>query len=122
MIEKGIITKMIAYGDRTKEGTILYFSTLNPSKEIKIKINKFKTNEDDIKWVISYVSLNATFSDSLIEWMLLKLNDNQTLVTNTNKYIEQAETIVFKNLTEKKIQIFELIEEEIIFYNKKIKK
>ena len=113
MIEKGIITKMIANGDRTKEGTILCFSILNPSKEVKIKINKFKTNEDDIKWVISYVPLNATFSDSLIEWVLLKLNDNQTLVTNTNKYLEQVEPIVFKNLTEKKIQMFELIEEEI---------
>ena len=113
MIEKGIITNMIANGDRTKEGTILCFSVLNPNKEVKIKINKFKTNEDDIKWVISYVPLTATFSDSLIEWVLLKLNDNQTLVTNTNKYLEQIDPIVFKNLTEKKIQMFELIEEEI---------
>ena len=113
MIEKGIITNMIANEDRTKEGTILCFSVLNPNKEVKIKINKFKTNEDDIKWVISYVPLTATFSDSLIEWVLLKLNDNQTLVTNTNKYLEQIDPIVFKNLTEKKIQIKELIEEEI---------
>ena len=113
MIEKGIISSIEIDGEINKEGSIISFFTINPPKEIKIKINKFKTKENDVKWVVSFMPLNASFSDCLIEWVLLKLNDNQTFVTNTNKYIEQVEPIIFKNLTEKKIQMFEIIEEEL---------
>ena len=113
MKEKGIISSIEIDGEINKEGSIISFFTINPPKEIKIKINKFKTKENDVKWVVSYMPLNASFSDCLIEWVLLKLNDNQTFVTNTNKYIEQVEPIIFKNLTEKKIQMFEIIEEEL---------
>ena len=113
MIEKGIISSIEIDGEINKEGSIISFFTINPPKEIKIKINKFKTKENDVKWVVSYMPLNASFSDCLIEWVLLKLNDNQTFITHTNKYIEQIEPIIFKNLTEKKIQMFEIIEEEL---------
>ena len=113
MKEKGIISSIEMDGEINKEGSIISFFTINPPKEIKIKINKFKTKENDVKWVVSYMPLNASFSDCLIEWVLLKLNDNQTFVTNTNKYIEHVEPIIFKNLTEKKIQMFEIIEEEL---------
>ena len=113
MKEKGIISSMEIDGEINKEGSIISFFTINPPKEIKIKIKKFKTKENDVKWVVSYMPLNASFSDCLIEWVLLKLNDNQTFITHTNKYIEQIEPIIFKNLTEKKIQMFEIIEEEL---------
>lgn len=113
MKEKGIISSIEIDGEINKEGSIISFFTINPPKEIKIKINKFKTKENDVKWVVSYMPLNASFSDCLIEWVLLKLNDNQTFITHTNKYIEQIEPIIFKNLTEKKIQMFEIIEEEL---------
>ena len=113
MKEKGIISSIEIDGEINKEGSIISFFTVNPPKEIKIKINKFKTKENDVKWVVSYMPLNASFSDCLIEWVLLKLNDNQTFITHTNKYIEQIEPIIFKNLTEKKIQMFEIIEEEL---------
>lgn len=113
MKEKGIISSMEIDGEINKEGSIISFFTINPPKEIKIKIKKFKTKENDVKWVVSYMPLNASFSDCLIEWVLLKLNDNQTFITHTNKYIEQIEPIILKNLTEKKIQMFEIIEEEL---------
>ena len=113
MKKKGIISSIEIDGEINKEGSIISFFTINPPKEIKIKINKFKTKENDVKWVVSYMPLNASFSDCLIEWVLLKLNDNQTFITHTNKYIEQIEPIIFKNLTEKKIQMFEIIEEEL---------
>ena len=113
MKKKGIISEIYLEGEKNKEGTIMNFKVTNPPKEIKIKINKFKVRETDIKWIICYQPLNASFSDSLMEWILLKLNDNQTLVTNTNKYIEQIEPEILKNLTERKIQIFKIIEEEL---------
>ena len=111
--ERGIISEMTIDGDINKEGTILNFTLVNPPKEIKVKINKIKNKEKDIKWIVSYSPLNASFCDSLIEWNLLKLNDNQTLVTHTNKYIEHIEPIILQNLTERKIQMFEIIEEEL---------
>jgi len=113
MKEKGIISCITREGEINKEGTILNFAILDPPKIIKLKINKFKVRENDIKWIISYQPLNACFSDSLIEWVLLKVNDNQTLITNTNKYIEQIEPIILRNLTEKKIELFEILEEEL---------
>ena len=110
--ERGIISEMTVDGDINKEGTIYNFTLIN-SSEIKVKINKIKNKEKDVKWVISYSPLNASFCDSLIEWNLLKLNDNQTLVTHTNKYIEQIQHATLQNLTERKSQMFEIIEEEL---------
>lgn len=95
MKEKGIISGMVSDGELNKEGTILKFNVVNPNKEIKIRIKKLKAKEKDVKWVLSYTPLNASFSDSSLEWVLLKLNDNQTMVTNTNKYIEQIEPEIF---------------------------
>ena len=97
MKEKGIISGITREGEINKEGTIFNFAIFDPPKIIKLKINKFKARENDIKWIISYQPLNACFSDSLIEWVLLKVNDNQTLITNTNKYIEQIEPIILRN-------------------------
>ena len=113
MKEKGFVSDMTSNGDINKEGTIFNFTLNNPHKEIKIKVKKFKVKENDVKWVLSYTPLNATYSDSSIEWNLLKLNDNQTLFTNTNMYIEQIEPDMLKNLTERKIHMFEIIEEEL---------
>ena len=113
MIEKGIISKFSATGELNKEGTILNFFIINSQKEVKLKINEIKTNENDMKWIINYVLLNASIYDSLFEIVLVKLNDNQTLVINNNKYFEQIGSNIFKNFTERKIHIFELIEEII---------
>ena len=98
MKKKGIISEINLEGEKNKEGTIMNFKITNPPKQIKIKINKFKVRESDIKWIICYQPLNASFSDSLMEWILLKLNDSQTLVTNTNKYIEQIAPEILQNL------------------------
>ena len=113
MKEKGIIKEMVSDGELNKEGSVLKYTLVNPNKEIKIQIKKFKAKERDVKWILSYVPLNASFCDSSIEWVLLKLNDNQTMVTNTNKYIEHIEPTILNNLTERKIQMFEIIEEEL---------
>jgi hypothetical protein len=111
--EKGLISNIISDGDSTKEGTTLSIFICEPPKEIKLKITKYKIKKNDIKWKLSYLPLDSSLSDCLIEWIILKLNDNQSLVTNTNKYIEQIEPMIFRNLTEKKIHMFEIMEEEL---------
>jgi hypothetical protein len=111
--EKGIISNIISDGDLTKEGTTLSIFICEPPKEIKLKITKYKIKKNDIKWKLSYLPLDSSLSDCLIEWIILKLNDNQSLVTNTNKYIEQIEPLIFRNLIEKKIHMFEIMEEEL---------
>ena len=110
---KGIISNITSDGDLNKEGTIISIFISDPPKEIKLKINKYKIKENDLKWIFSYLPLDSSLSDCLFEWIILKLNDNQTLVTNTNKYIEQIEPIIFRNLTKQKIHMFEIMEEEL---------
>ena len=110
---KGIISNIISDGDLAKEGTTLSILICDPPKEIKLKIIKYKIEKNDIKWTLSYLPLDSSLSDCLIEWIILKLDDNQSLVTNTNKYIEQIEPMIFRNLTEKKIHMFEIMEEEL---------
>ena len=111
--EKGLISNIISDGDLAKEGTTLSILICDPPKEIKLKIIKYKIEKNDIKWTLSYLPLDSSLSDCLIEWIILKLDDNQSLVTNTNKYIEQIEPMIFRNLTEKKIHMFEIMEEEL---------
>ena len=113
MKEKGILLEMYAEGELNKEGTILHFIIANPQKEIKVEIKKIKIKENDMKWILSYKPLNASFYDSSFDWVLVKLDDNQTLITNTNKYLERIEPEVLKNLTERKIHMFEILEEEL---------
>ena len=113
MKKNGIVSDVTSNGDLTKEGTIVNFTLANTDKEVKLMIKKYKVKENDIKWIIIYTPLNASFSDSSIEWNLIKLNDNQTLATNTNKYIEKIEPDILKNLTERKFHMFEIIEEEL---------
>ena len=113
MKEKGIVSNVKIDGEINKEGTILDFIFLFPPKEIRIKIGKFKVKENDAKWTLNYIPLDASFSDSLIQIILIKLDDEQTLVTYTNKYIEQIEPSILKSLTERKIHMFEIVEEEL---------
>ena len=96
--EKGLVSEINIEDENMKEGTIIAFTLINPYKEIKFKIKKIKNKEKDVKWILSYVPLDASISDSLIQWTLLKLSDNQTLVTNTNNYIEQIDPAILKNL------------------------
>ena len=111
--EKGLISGFASDGELTKEGTTLSVFFSDSCKDIKLKIKKFKKKNNDIKWVISYLPLNSCLSDCLFEWIILKLGNNQTLVTNTNKYIEPIEPIIFRDLTQKKMHVFEILEEEL---------
>ena len=52
-----------------------------------------------------------TFAHSENYWTLIKLNDNETLVSNTTKYSEHIEPDQIKKLSEEKIKTFISIED-----------
>jgi len=111
-IELGDLKSISKSGEPNYEGQIINF-TLNNGKEVKVKIDKVKTDKDDIKWTISYMPLDISYSDYSVEWNVIKVKENQTLLIIHNIYYEQIEPSVFKNLTEEKKKIFRIIEEEL---------
>jgi len=111
-IELGDLKSISKSGEPNYEGQIINF-TLNNGKEVKVKIDKVKMDKDDIKWTISYMPLDISYSDYSVEWNIIKVKENQTLLIIHNIYYEQIEPSVFKNLTEEKKKIFRIIEEEL---------
>ena len=111
-IELGDLKSINKSGEPNYEGQIINF-TLNNGKEVKVKIDKVKMDKDDIKWTISYMPLDISYSDYSVEWNIIKVKENQTLLIIHNIYYEQIEPSVFKNLTEEKKKIFRIIEEEL---------
>ena len=111
-IGKGDLKSITKLGDDIFEGQIINFTTKN-GNEIKIKIDKVKMDKDDIKWSISYMPLDISYSDYSVEWNVIKVKENQTLLIIHNIYYEQIEPSVIKKLTEKKKNIFSIMEEEL---------
>ena len=79
---------------------------LNEQREIKIKINEIKINENNLKWIISYMPLDYFYKDYLVEWTIIKITEDQTLVTVNNLYFEQIEPSIMKKLTKQKKMFF----------------
>ena len=76
-------------------------------------MNKIKMNEKNLKWTISYMPLNMDFKDFLLEWIIVKVDSDETLVVINNIYSEQIEPRLKKGLSEKKKEFFEIIEDEL---------
>lgn len=70
-------------------------------------------DKDDIKWTITYMPLDISYSDYLVEWKIIKVKENQTLLIIHNIYYEQIEPSVITELSEKKKNIFSIMEEEL---------
>ena len=51
------------------------------------------------------------FAHSENYWTIIKLDENETMVSNTSKYSEHIEPDLIKKLTEEKIKTFIAIEE-----------
>ena len=113
MKERGYISSIIRNGEQGKEGTVASLILLNDQREIKIKVNKVDVNENNIKWTISYMPLDYFYKDYLVEWTLVKVKENQTLVIINNLYYEQIEPSIVKSLTEQKKDLFLVMEEEL---------
>jgi hypothetical protein len=70
-------------------------------------------NEKNHKWTISYMPLNVDFKDFLVDWYIVKIKPEETLFAINNIYSEHIEPVLKKNLTKRKKEIFEIIEEEL---------
>ena len=111
-MERGVLTSVKRFGEKNKEGEITIV-TLKDGNEVKIKKDKIEMDKDDYKWSFSYMPLDISYLDYLVEWTIIKVKDNQTLLIINNIYYEQIEPSVIKQLTDKKNRIFSVIEEEL---------
>ena len=112
MKERGCITNVNRFGEKNKEGEIISFN-LEDQKEIKIKITKFHIDKNDYKWVINYMPLDLNYKDYIVEYIFIKINDDETLFIVNNLYYELIEASVKKKLSEQKQSLFQTVEEEL---------
>ena len=110
--KKGDLKSITKLEEKNFEGQIINFTHEN-GNEIKIKIDKVEMDKDDIKWTITYMPLDISYSDYLVEWKIIKVKENQTLLIIHNIYYEQIEPSVITELSEKKKNIFSIMEEEL---------
>ena len=111
LVEKeGIIKNCSMKIPITKEGIELSFIVPNKNKFCRLKINKYKKDEKNNKWVLGNMPLCGPFAHSENYWTLIKLGDNETLVSNTSKYIEHLNSDINKKLSEEKKSTFMTIE------------
>ena len=113
MKERGILSSEIRVGEKNKEGEIISLILLEEQREIKVKIHEINIDENNYKWKISYMPLDYFYKDYLVEWTIIKLNENQTLLIINNLYYEQIEPAIKKKLTESKKHVFQVMEEEL---------
>ena len=80
MKERGIFKSITREEKFNSEGEIIRIVVENENKPIIFKLDKMKLKEKDVKWTISYMPLGTNFSDYLIEWKIIKLKQEKTLV------------------------------------------
>ncbi len=110
MSKEKVITNCSIMTPVTKEGIEISFFVPEKKKFCKLKINKYKKDEKNNKWILGSLPLCGPFAHSENYWTLIKLGDNETLVSNTSKYIEQNSPEITKKLSEEKIRTFITIE------------
>lgn len=66
-------------------------------------------NEKNLKWTISYMPLNVDFKDFLVDWYIVKIKPEETLLAINNIYSEQIEPVLKKNLTKRKKKYLKLL-------------
>ena len=113
MLEKGYISSLKREGNPFSEGEILNISMYDNRRILKLQLNKIKMDEKSLKWKINYMPLEMNFKDFLLEWIIVKVKSDETLVVINNIYSEQIEPKLRKGLTEKKKEIFDIIEDEL---------
>ena len=93
-----------------KVGIELSFNVSEKNIFCKIRINKYKKDEKNDKWVLSFLPLCGPFSHSENCWILIKLGDNETLVSNKSEYIGHIDLDNSNQLSIEKINTFNTIE------------
>ena len=110
--ERGDLISIKRLGEKDNEGEIITINLKN-SKSFKMKTDKIKMDKDDIKWHLTYLPADYSYSDYSIDFEIIKVKDNQTLLIIHNNYYEQIDRSVTKSITEEKKRIFSIIEEEL---------
>jgi hypothetical protein len=110
MSQQGIITNCNIQTPIVKEGTEISFFVPAKNKLCRLKINKFKNDAKNKKWVLGSLPLCGPFAHSENYWTLVQLGENETLATNTSKYIEHIDSEIIKKLSDEKINTFQTIE------------
>ena len=112
MNQQGMIKDCSLQKPITKAGGELTFCVNSKCKKklCKLNVNKFKKDEESNKWVLGYLPKQGPFEYSENFWTLIRLEENQTLVTNTTKYSEHIEPEILQKLSEEKINTFQTIE------------
>jgi hypothetical protein len=112
MNKQGIIKNCSLQTPITKKGADLsFFVGCNLKKKLcTLNINKYKKDEKINKWVLGYSPKEGPFEHSENYWTLIKLGENETLVTNTTKYSEHIDPEILQKLSEQKKDSFLTIE------------
>jgi len=112
MNKQGVIKDCSMQAPITKAGgDFSFFVKCNCKKKLcKLNVNKYKKDENTNKWVIGYLPKEGPFEHSENYWTLLKLGENETLVTNTTKYSEHIDPEILQKLSEEKKNTFLTIE------------
>lgn len=110
MSQQGVITNCSMQTPITKEGSEISFFVPTKNRFCRLKVNKYKNDEKNQKWVLGSLPLCGPFAHSENYWTLVKLGENETLITNTSKYIEHIDSEIIKKLSEEKINTFQTIE------------
>ena len=113
MLNRGYIKSIKREGKQNSEGELITVELGKEIRTIKLKIEKLKLNEKKVKWVISYTPLEVNFKDYQIDWNIIKVKPDITLLAIINKYSEQIDPNIMKDLTKRKKDIFQIIEEEL---------
>jgi hypothetical protein len=113
MLKRGYIKSIKREGKLNSEGELITVELGKVIRTVKLKIVKLKLNEKKVKWVISYTPLEVNFKDYQIDWNIIKVKPDITLLAIINKYSEQIDPNTMKDLTKRKKDIFQIIEEEL---------
>lgn len=113
MLKRGFIKSIKREGKLNSEGELITVELGRVIRTIKLKIIKLKLKEKKVKWVISYMPLEVNFKDYQIDWNIIKIKPDITLLAIINKYSEQIDPNIMIDLTKRKKEIFQIIEEEL---------
>ena len=113
MLKRGYMKSIKREGKLNSEGELITVELTNSLRTIKLKVIKVKLKEKKVKWVISYMPLEVNFKDYQIDWNIIKIKPDITLLAIINIYSEQIDPSIMKDLTKRKKDLFQILEEEL---------
>ena len=112
LAENGIIQNCNMNTPIKEKGCEITFNMNYKNKTIfcKLKVNEFIKDEENNKWKLGYFPLQGPFLHKEQFWTLVKLSENETFVSNINKYAGYIDLDIINEITYEKIETFKVIE------------